>query len=57
MKTHNQWKEMDKIIQDLKLERESMKKILIERNLEVKNLQTRIRTSEVPHGLKRLSSS
>lgn len=57
MKTHNQWKEMDEIIQDLKLERESMKKILIERNLEVKNLQTRIRTSEVPRGLKRLSSS
>lgn len=57
METHNQWKEMDKIIQDLKLERESMKKILIERNLEVKNLQTQIRTSKVPHGLKRLSSS
>ena len=37
---NEQWKEMNKIIQDLKVERESIKKAHTEGNVEMRNLGT-----------------
>lgn len=46
MKTYQQWNELKKTVQGMKMEMESVKKTQSEGNLEMKNLRTQTWTSE-----------